>query len=111
VVGAARMAVWWTARRVVGLGGEVRNGEEAWGAFIGSLRPFGRRNIGGGFSRRRRCSGGSLVSGRILGLKWRRQATRQLEQGDGTARAGGRGAGEHGKHTSALSFMRTAKFF
>jgi hypothetical protein len=51
------------------------------------------------------------VPDQILGLKWRHQATRQLEQGDGTARAGGRGAGEHGKHTSALSFMRTTKFF
>jgi hypothetical protein len=109
VVGAARVATWWSARRGCGARGEVRDDEEVWGAFIGGLRRFGRRNFGGGV--RRRCSGESSVPDRILGLKWRRQATRQLEQGDGTARAGGRGAGEHGKHTSALSFMRTAKFF
>jgi hypothetical protein len=78
----------------VELGGEVRDGEEAWGAFIGSLRRFERRNIDSWVSRRRRCSGGSLVADRILGLKWRRQARRQLEQGDGMARVGGRGAGD-----------------
>jgi hypothetical protein len=34
-----------------GLGAEVRDGEEAWGLFIGSLRRFGQRKIGGGARR------------------------------------------------------------
>jgi hypothetical protein len=63
-----------------GLGGEVRDNKEAWGLFIGSLRRFGQRKIGGGARRRRRCLGpaGIPVVGRRDDSG---RATRQLGRG------------------------------